>query len=252
MINKIFNFLNQKLLIIIFIFCIFIVLFSLIKVYSNKIIFSETDKFQDIEIKSIMLACEKYNMEIYYPTTKNVKINMEIKTFIDSYIIKMKSDTKYYIPKINDDKFDFRIEYEIGRVNEDIVSFIFLINNSNNNKTINDTEIVTMSYNLKSGKELTLDIFFEKNSNYNLTLCDMSKKYLLESNKTNEKILQWLIDDVSNSLQNSFDGYSFSSTHLSIYFNTNKISSKYNDIYEMKIPWSDIKHLLNKNVYTDL
>jgi len=250
MINKTFNFLNQKLLIIIFIFCIFIVFFSLIKVYSNRIIFSETDKYQYIEIESIMFTCEKYNMEICYPTTKNAKINMEIKAFIDVYITRLKSDTKYYVLKSNDEKFNLLIEYEIGRVNKDIVSFIFLIDYCNN-KTINNTEIVTMSYNLESGKELTIDNFFEKGSNYYLTLCDISKEHLLRSNIINDRILQWLIDDVSNSLQNSFDGYAFSSTHLSIYFNTNKISSKYNDIYEVKIPWSDIKHLLNKNVYTD-
>lgn len=248
MINKAFNFMNQKLLIIIFTSCIFIACFSLIIVYSNRIIFTEIDKFEGIEIESIMNTCEKYNLVVYYPITKNNTINKKIKTFIDICINRVERDTKYFIPNNNDDKFNLFIEYDIARVNKDIISFIFLINYSNN-RDFNKTEMVTLSYNLKLGKSINLDNFFENCSSYKVTLCDMSKDYLQNNDEINDKVLSYLLDDISYNLQNSFDGYAFSNTHLSIYFNSNKISSKYNDIYEVKISWKDVKHLLKKNIY---
>lgn len=248
MINKVSNFLNQKLIIIIFVFCIFIACFSFVKTNSNKIIFSETDIYQDINIESITFTSEKYDMAIYYPTTKNKKINKEIKSVLDVYISKLEHETMYFLPQNNNDKINLLIEYETEKINTDIVSFIILVNYSQGKSTI-DLDIITLTYNLKSGKKLNLNNFFDKNKNYIYTLCNISKEYLIKKNDIDEKNLNWFIDDINNSLEKSFDGFTFSNKYLSIYFNTNKISSKYNDVYEIKIPWDDLKQLLIKDVY---
>lgn len=247
MINKAFNYINQKLLIIIFIFCILIVCISLIAVYSNRIIFTETDRFEGIEIETVMNTCEKYNAAIYYPTTENNIVNRKIKDFIDTYIIKIENDTKYYTPKDENDKFNLLIEYEIGRVNKDIISFIFVINYSY--KSAYDTEIITRSFNLKSGKELTLDDFFDKGSDYSSVLCHKAIEFMKGNKEINDRLLNWFVDDINNSSLNSFDGYSFTNTHLSVYFNSNKLSSSYNEIYELKVYWEDVRKLLKKNIY---
>ncbi len=247
MINKTFNYINQKLLIIIFIFCIIIVCISLITVYSSRIIFTEIDRFEGIEIETVMNTCEKYNAAIYYPTTENNLVNRKIKSFIDTYIKRIENDTKYFIPNDDNDKFNLLIEYEIGRVNKDIVSFIFVINYSN--KTASDTEIITKNFNLKSGKELTLDDFFDKGSDYSSVLCRKAIEFLQSNKEINDKQLNWFVDDITNSSLNSFDGYAFTNTHLSVYFNSNKLSSSYNEIYEFKVYWDDVKEFLKKNIY---
>ena len=248
MINRASYFLNQKLMIIIFIFCILIACFSFIKINSNMIIFSEVDIYQDINIESIMYTCEKYDMAIYYPATKSKKINKEIKSVVDIYINNLINETKYFIPQKYDDKINLLIEYKIERINKDIVSFVFFVNYSEGKSTI-DNDIITMTYNLKSGRKLKLNNFFDETTNYTYELSDISKESLLKRNDIDQKNLNWFIDDINNSLQNSFDSYSFSYKYLSIYFNGNKISSKCNYIYEIKIPWDRVKHLLKKNVY---
>jgi len=248
MINKVSYFLNQKLLIIIFIFCIFIVCFSFIKVNSNRIIFSETDIYQDINIESIIYSCDKYDIAANYPTTKNKKINKEIKSIIDKYINKLENETKYYIQKDSDDKFNLLVKYETQKINNYIISFIFLVNYSHGNSII-DNEIITHTYNLKQGKKLELHDLFNQSTNYIIELCNISKETLLKNNTIEQKNLNWFIDDINNSLERSFDGYSFSNKYLILYFNSNKISSKYTDIYEIKIPWNHITELLKTNVY---
>lgn len=248
MINKASNFLNQKLLLLIFAYCIIIACFSFIKTNSNIIIFSETDINQDINIESIVYTCEKYDITIYYPATKNKKINKEIKYSIDKYIYKLENETKYYIKKDSDDKFNLHIEYETKKINKDIVSFIFFVNYTQG-KSIIDSEIITKTYNIKQEKKLELHNLFDQNTNYIFELCNISKETLLKNSAIEQKKLNWFIDDINNSLDKSFDGYSFSNKYLFLYFNSNKISSKYTDIYEIKIPWDNITHLLKKNVY---
>jgi len=248
MINKVSNFLTQNLLIIIFVFCILITCFSIVKTNSNIIILSETGIYQDINIKSIIYTSEKYDMTLYSPITKNRKINREIESVLNVYICKLKHETMYFMPKKDNDKLKLLINFKSEEINTDIVSFIFLVNYSQGKSTIN-SDIITLTYNLKSGKKLYLKNFFDNNKNYISTLCQKSKEYLITRNDIDEKILNWFIDDINNSLENSFDGYAFSNKYLSIYFNTNKISSKHNDVYEIKIPWDEVKQLLKKNVY---
>lgn len=248
MINKAFNILNQRILIIIFSFCILTVCFSIAAVYSNRIIFAETDKFEDTEIESVMSTYDNYNVVAYYPLTKNHKINEQIKSFMTSYIKQAENDAKYYMPKSKDEKLNLLIEYDFERINKDIVSFVFVIYYTDNN-SINRYDIVSKCYNLKNGKSISLKNFFEKNSDYLTVLCEKSKEYFLNNKNLDSRVSGYFIDDISNSGAESFDGYSFSTDYLSIYFNSNKISSKYNQIIEVQIPWSDIKHLLKKNIY---
>lgn len=250
MINKTFNFLNQKLLIVIFAFCIFLSCLSFFITYSNRIVFSSNNKYEPLKNETISYDCEKFNIFINYPTTQNKKVNEKIKNFVISKFNEVESDTKYFIPNNMQDKFKLIIRYSTQRVNENIASFIFIIHYYNSSD-FDKTEVVTLNYDLKCAKIINLNSFFEENSSYKVTLCDISKDHLLMNHDIKQKVLNYLLDDISNSSINSFDGYAFSNTHLSIYFNTNKISSKYDDIYEIKIPWVDVKHLLKKNIYYD-
>ncbi len=215
---------------------------------SNKIIFSSEDIYQDINVESIMNVCDKYNLVIYYPETKNKKVNKELKSVVDLYINQIEHDSMYYIPEESNDKLDLLIEYKVEKVNKNIVSFVFTSNYSHGKSFIH-TDIITMTYNLNTGKRLHLNNFINKKSNYIEELCEISKDYLLKINDKDKKIINWFIDDINNSFQYSFDGYSFSSSFLTIYLNSNKISSEFSDIYEIKIPWEKIRHLLNNNVY---
>lgn len=247
MINKAFNILNQKILIIIFSFCIFTVCFSIAAVYSNRIIFAETDKFEDMEIESVMRNYDNYNVAAYYPITKNRQVNRQIKDFIMSCVSQAENDARYYMPKSKDEKLNLLIEYNFERINKDIVSFVFVVCYTDN-KSINRYDIASASYNLKSGKAVSMKSFFE-NSDYTAALCEKSKEYFLNNSSLDSKVSGYFIDDISNSGAGSFDGYSFSRDYLSIYFNSNKISSKYQQIIEVQIPWSSLKHLLKKNIY---
>lgn len=248
MFKKLYYFFNQKIFIIIFICCIFIVCFSLKKNDSNKIIFSEVDIYQDINVASIMNTCEKYNVTVYYPTTKNKKINIELQSLINIYIDKLEHDAMYYIPNEYKDKLNLLIKYKVEKANKDIVSFIFMVNYSQG-KSFMRSDIITMTYDIYSGKRLYLNNFFDKNSNYINKLCEISKTTLNKKNDLDKKNLNWFTDDISNSLEQSFDGYSFSNSYVTIYFNSNKISSNFSDIYEIKIPWENVKDLLMKNIY---
>ncbi len=249
MITKVHSFFNQKILIIIFIFCIFIVCFSLMKNTSNKIIFSEVEIYQDINVESIMNTCEKFDVAVYYPITKNKKVNRELKSFVEKYVNKLEYDAMYYIPTNLYDKLNLQIEYKVEKANKDIVSFIFKINYSQG-KSFISSDIFTMTYNLDSGKRLYLNNFFDEKTNYINELCEISKAYLISINDIDKKIINWFIDDINTSFQYSFDGYSFSSSYLTVYFNSNKISSNLSNVFEVKIPWESIKHLLLNNVYT--
>ncbi|MBP1924935.1 hypothetical protein J2Z76_000792 [Sedimentibacter acidaminivorans] len=249
MIKKAHSFFNQKILVIIFIFCIFVACFSLMKNASNKITFSNVEIFKDINVESVMNTCEKFDVAAYYPVTKNKKVNKELKALVDMHINKLEYDAKYYIPKNLDDKLNLLIEYKVEKANNDIASFIFKTNYSQGKSFIR-SDIFTMTYNLHSGKKLYLNNFFNEKSNYIYELSEISKDYLKSINDIDKKIVNWFIDDINTSFQYSFDGYSFSSSHLTIYFNSNKISSNLSNVFEVKIPWENIKHLLKSNVYT--
>ncbi|MDD4780647.1 MAG: hypothetical protein PHT02_08590 [Tissierellia bacterium] len=248
MIYRTLNIIYQRIFILIFVFCILIVCFSIYIVHANAIIFIQIDEFNNIETKLINIDTNKYSININYPSTKNKTVNQEINNFINYYIKKTEEDTKYFFPNTYNDKFNLNINYECHRINKDIISFIFLIKYSNNS-ALNSINITTLSYNLKNGKEINLNSFFKENSNYIVTLCNMSKKYLICSNTLDNKVLQFFIDDISYIGGKSFDGYSFSPNYISIYFNTNKISYEYNLIYEVKIPWKSVSDLLKNNVY---
>jgi hypothetical protein len=239
MIYKTLNIINQKIFIIIFIFCIFTACASIYIVQSNQIIFTQIDKLNDIETKSINYDTNKYSITIQYPHTTSKIVNNEITNLINNYIRKTEEDTKYFIPNTDDDIFKLNISCESERINKDIISFIFLIKYSYNN-AINEINVKTVSYDLRKGKE---------NSNYVQNLCQKSKEFLTNSETIENRILQFFIDDISFTGSKSFDGYSFSAKYLSIYFSTNKISSEYNIIYEVKIPWKDVSSLLKSNVY---
>lgn len=249
MIKKIHSFFYQKILIIIFIFCIFVVCFSLMKNASYKISFSKVEIFKDINVESVMNTCEKFDVVAYYPVTKNKRVNKELKSFVDMYINKLLYDAKYYIPINLDDKLNLLIEYKVEKANNDIASFIFKIYYSQGKSFIR-SDIFTMTYNLNSGKRLYLNNFFNEKTNYIYELSEISKNNISKISHINKKIINWFIDDINTSFQYSFDGYSFSNSYLTIYFNSNKISSNLNNIFEVKIPWENIKHLLKSNVYT--
>ncbi len=248
MIKRIHSFFDQKILIIIFIFCIFVVCFSLMKNTSNKITFSNVEIFKDINVESVMNTCEKFDVAAYYPVTKNKKVNKELKALVDMHINKLEYDSKYYMPKNLDDKLNLLIEYKVEKANNDIASFIFKIYYSQGKSFIR-YDIFTMTYNLNSGKRLYLNNFFNEKSNYIYELSEIAKAYISKINDIDKKITNWFIDDINTSFQYSFDGYSFSSSYLTIYFNSNKISSKLSNVFEVKIPWENINHLLKSNVY---
>ena len=248
MLSKLYEFLNRKIFIIIFISCIFIVFASFVIIYKGQIVIYNYQS-DDIFTKTYMTKSEKYDIEIYYPSTKNKKINEEINSLINTYIEKLKLDTKYFVPSKDntEEKFKLKISYELGRVNKDIVSFIIKSNYSYD-KTLNSMDIKSVTYNLNTGKKLALNDFFDERYAYIKFLCDQSKSALRSYKNINQKSLKFFLDDISNSYQNSFDSYAFTDTHISIYYNANKLSSAYEDIYEIKIPWGNVKHLLKENV----
>jgi len=251
MIKKIHSFFIPSILIVIFVFCIFVVCFSLMKNASNKIIISNVDIYKDIQVESLMNTCEKYDMAIYYPITKNKTVNHALMLYINRSVEELQYESMYYIPKNSNEKLNLLIEYKVEKANNNINSFIFTSNYCQG-KSIIYSKICTQTYNISTGERIYLSDFFEEKNNYITELCDISRNYLLNDYKLNKKITNWLVDDINKSLQCSFDGYSFSSSYLTIYFNSNKISSKLTDIYEIKIPWEKISHLLKSNIYTTL
>lgn len=248
MINKTIKFINQKLLLIIFAFCISVAVFSFYIVYSNRIIFADIDKNSSIKTEFFSENNVKYNISINYPLTENEKINKKIKSYIENYIESVKRDTKFFIPSSTKDSFNLKINYETERVNEKIASFIFFADYENNND-FKKHEIFIINCNLKNGKTVDLSNFFGKNSEIKKALCIISKEYFQNIDNIDNKIRSYFIDDISYSAQNSFDGYSFSNNYISIYFNSNKISSAYEEIYEIKVPWDSVKDLLKHNIY---
>lgn len=246
MVRKAFRFTKEKIFIIIFAFCVIIVLYSLAKIPSNKIRFREWMVNEGINKKSIVEVSEKYDININYPVTKNNKVNKDIKDIVESYIDMIKIDTKYYIPENNDDKFLLNVDYNITRANKDLASMIFLIKYNYLNNEISN--IFTRTYNLNSGEIVELKDFFDETVGYFNMICELVKDNLVEKDFADEKVLNYFIDDINYTLENSFDGYSVSSRYLSIYFNSNKIFSKFKNIYEIKIPWEDVSYLLNKNI----
>jgi len=246
LVHKIYDFLKNKLFIIIFLSCICIVFFSFAIIYKSQIVISPFQS-DDIFTKTYITTSEKYDIEIYYPSTKIKNANEEIIALINPYIEKVKVDTKYFIPANANDKFKLKINYEVGRVNKNIVSLVLKSNYSYEN-SLNYIDITSVTYNLKTKKKLLLNDFFDERFAYIKFLCDESKSALLNNKNISEKTLKFFLDDISNSYQNSFDSYAFTDTHILIYYNANKLSSKYNDIYEVKIPWENVKHLLKENI----
>lgn len=246
MLIKASKFINNKIFILIFLFCIILVIFSLFTVHSNRIIFTEHDKYEGINTEIVNYNKEKFDIYIKYPTTKNKKVNDKIKEFVNTNVKNVVQNTKFFIPKSSEDKFKLEVIYDVERANEDIISFVFIANNYYNN-TLNK-DIITKNYNLKTGQELNLQNFFDERLGFISVLCSKSKIALLNNETINEKNLNFFIDDISFTSLKSFDGYSFSNTHLAIYFNSNKISSEYTDIYEIKIPWEEVDYLLKENI----
>ncbi len=248
MINKTINFINQKLLLIIFAFCISVAVFSFYIVYSNRIIFADIDKNEGIKTENFSENNGNYNISINYPFTENEKINKKIKSYIGNYIDRVRSDTKFFISSGTKDKFNLKIDFVTERVNEDVASFIFFADYASDNN-FKKHEIFIINCNLKNGKNVDLSNFFYKNSEIKKSLCIISKEYFQNIDNIDNKVRSYFLDDISYSAQNSFDGYSFSNNYISIYFNSNKISSSYEEIYEIKIPWDSVKNLLKHNIY---
>ncbi|WP_326909370.1 hypothetical protein [Sedimentibacter sp. MB31-C6] len=246
MIKRIYNCLYKRIFIFIFIFCIVIVFFSLTNVHSKKIVFSKINPTENINKKVIIDNCEKYNMSIYYPNTKNSKVNNNIKFIINNYKRRIKYDTKHFIPTDDKDKVIMNIDYNITSVNKEIISIIFLVDYRYGQ--ITNKEIITKTYNLSTGEELYLNDMFDEKLGYSDLLSIKAREALINNKKIDNRNLIYFIDDINFSNIKSFDGYTFSNSHLSIYFNSNKLSSKFIDIYEIQIPWIEVEHLLKNNI----
>jgi hypothetical protein len=244
---KIFDCLGRNISLLVFIFCLTVACFSLFTVLSSKIILEECSENENIYKKTAAFTDYRYNISVTYPLTENKNVNKKILDFISGKVKSAKNDSKYFLPKSEKDKLSLTVNFSTTRANSNIVSFIYFINYSDGSSFFR-RDIETATYNLKTGRELTLTDFFDERLGFVNVLCSKSRESLLNNPNVSDKNLAFFIDDITFSLQNSFHGYSFSNDCIHIYFNSNKISSKLTDIYEIKIPWEDVKHLLKENI----
>ena len=218
---------------------------------------SKSPKLEGIDIESIIEYEAYYVLGVHFPVTKNGKINTVINEFVKEEVDKFKADAKDFFEGppppggFSSWKYELNIDYEVNRPSKDFVCFKFNINLFTGGGGIQFIE--TFSFNLKTGKELTLKDVFEEKSDYLNLISELSIKQLTEKLFDSGKIEKtpfaedWVKDGAGPTEEN-FRNFSLKDDSIVFYFEKYQVAAGAFGQQYVEIPFDQLREVLNPEI----
>lgn len=234
---------NKRYIIPLFIFFIVVILiwFTMGK-YNVEQVREVYENNNEVTMQKINEDEQNYKINIYYPKTKYKLLNKEI----DENIAKIYEEFKSNVINLDLDQPYIEITYNVNEVSindNNIISIIFNVK-SLIDKTHPNDDFYTINYNITTNKIISIDDLILKNKS--ILEKFSSKSY--ETLKDNEKIKEYVSDDsLKNSLDNNKITYSifaFDKQGVVIYFNTYNLAPFAAGNFSVLIPYPELENIV--------
>lgn len=174
--------------------------------------------------KTIYNNKENIDIKIKYPVYKYNKLNKIITKNINYYL---KNTNNYYFLYI--DYKDYKYKEYIS-----IVLYISYFTGGAHPTY----EIITINYNTKNNKLITIDNLMNKDKNILNKLSIYTRKYFSSNNMFKEKNIYNMMLEGTKSIKDNYKYFNITSDGLVVYFNRYQIAPYYYGDYSITIPYN--------------
>lgn len=190
-----------------------------------KIVYETSDYTKKVTNESIIIKKQiyendkNYNINIFYPKVKNVKVN----NIINEYITNYKND---FIKRSKNNKNAFlKIDYSLTFIKDYLIVY-FNIKDNTNQKRINKSIIIDTNEN----KETSIKNFIKNEKEFELIIKDkVTKKY---ANDISKEILKLNINDYDINIKDNYFYVTFNDLEINLNY-VPTINFKIRDIIEL-------------------
>ena len=180
------------------------------------------------------------DIEVYYPVTRNKKINKKLATFAAREV----ADFKKNLPAEKSPsgiRNQLDITFKTYQYSSNIKTFKVYLFGYTMGQAHPWDDIVTKTYDLAKGKELSLADIFKKNSAYLQELSEQSIRSLIMQMPNGD---QKLIREGAAPKAGNFERFALTEKELIIFFNTYQVGTCPEGSPEVKLPYAGLKSFI--------
>lgn len=218
---------NHKQLLALFLSLVIILSPTIISIENEKVVDVKAvnNNIDEITIESIIEKNDDVDINIYYPVTKNSKVNNMIKDKIDSYITKLKETNSF------DSTKKLNISFETFKSGE-YISLKFNVSSSAG-ITHKTEEVFTFVY--ANDEIIDIDTLAKSNPKLIENLYSICKEELLKNEKFKKySNIEWLNRGLLKN-KNTFSKFIFDGDNMIVIFNPYEVAPYVAGIFEIKI-----------------
>ena len=218
---------NHKQLLALFLSSVIVLSPTIVSIENDKVVDvkSVNNDMDEMAIESIIRKNEEVDINVYYPVTKNAKVNNMIKEKIDSYISKLEEINSFDDLKRLDISFE---KYKSG----DYISLKFNVSSSTG-ITHKTEEIFTIVY--CNDEIIDIDTLVKSNPNLIENLYTICKEELLKDEKFKKySNIEWLNRGLLKN-KNTFSNFIFDNNNMIVIFNPYVVAPYVAGTFEIKI-----------------
>jgi hypothetical protein len=217
---------------------------------------------QKITLKDIRLKEEnkkiRFETEAVYPELKGLtnpviqkKINNAIKNKIGGYLNSFKKDALDFKadyaanPTIPTGNSSIEISYSSTFLNAKLLSLNFIIYTYYLGAAHPNSEILTLNYDLQTGKQIFLSDIFQKNSGYLKKISDYSISVLKKRFNVGTDPDMAMIREGASAKPENYKSFNLTGQDLVVIFQDYQVAPHVAGPQEVKIPLQSLKNILN-------
>lgn len=204
--------------------------FSFDKEVEVRATINNIDEDNAIKVKSIVENDEKYDIQVYYPETKNDKLNEIITERILEYVDNFKKENENnFKQSILTIKYD---TYEYG----DYISFLFT-NVIDTGGAHPNTFLSSIVYNLKREEEIDISYLVNKNKDFLNFLSDFSYNKLKENENIVQSNTMNMLKEGTTGNKVNFKTFVFSEEGAKFFFERYQVAPYYLGEFSVTLPY---------------
>ncbi|MGA7577787.1 MAG: RsiV family protein [Desulfobaccales bacterium] len=180
------------------------------------------------------------DIEVYYPVTRNKEINKKLATFAARQVADFKKNLPA-VMRLSGIRNQLDISFKTYQYSSNIKTFKFDLFGYTVGLAHPWNNIVTKTYDLAKGKELSLADIFKKNSAYLQELSEQSIRSLIMQMPNGDKRL---IREGAAPKAGNFDRFALTEKELIIFFNTYQVGTRPEGSPEVRLPYASLKSFI--------
>jgi len=181
------------------------------------------------------------DIEVYYPVTSNKEINKKLAVFAKREVANFKKDLPYAAKPPSGSGNELSISFDTYQYSTNIITFKFDLYSMTTSMAHPWNNIVTKTYDLARGKELTLAEIFKPKSPYLQELSKQSIRALIAQMPNGDKSL---ISEGAAPKAKNFERFALTEKELIIFFDRGQVAWQGEDAKELRLPYAGLKNFI--------